>query len=137
MPIDAFVHAQMKNLMMRKKSAEEELTKVRADGQLWKGRVQLAQEKNLTELAVQAEEKLVSLRSRRDELKFELEKIEQEKDVLRYQARRPSGDEVERAEFMVEQVRQGGLIDPDKAGLERELAGLVSLDFDTSEDDKT
>lgn len=137
MPIDAFVHAQMKNLMMRKKSAEEELTKVRADGQLWKGRVQLAQEKNLTELAVQAEEKLVSLRSRRDELKFELEKIEQEKDVLRYQARRPGGDEVERAEFMVEQVRQGGLIDPDKAGLERELAGLVSLDFDTSEDDKT
>lgn len=130
MPIDAVVHAEMKNLMMRRKRAEEELAKVRVDGPMWRKRVDLAHEKGMVELATQAQEKLDALRVRRDELKFELEKIDQERDVLRYQARRPDGLAVERAEHMVEQVRQGGLIDPDRAGLELELEKLATFDFD-------
>ncbi len=136
MPMDPYLHAQMKNLMMRKKSAEQELTQVRKDGHLWKGRKQLAEEQGRPELAEKAEEKLVGLRTRRDELKFELDKIEQEKDMLRYQSRRPSGNEVERAEMMVEFVRQGDLIDPDKASMEREFEELVKLDFSDSDTPK-
>ncbi len=134
MPIDPVIQAQMTDLMMRKKRLEEELAQVRVEGPKWRQRVELAQNKGLTDLASQASEKLEELRAKNRELKFELEKIDQERDVLRYQARRPSGEEVDRAERMLEEVRMGGLIDPDKASMERELNDLVSLDFDNKQD---
>lgn len=134
MPIDPVIQAQMTDLMMRKKRLEEELAQVRVEDPKWRQRVELAQNKGLTDLASQASEKLEELRAKNRELKFELEKIDQERDVLRYQARRPSGEEVDRAERMLEEVRMGGLIDPDKASMERELNDLVSLDFDNKQD---
>lgn len=133
MPIDPFIQAQMTDLMRRQKAYEEERAQILVDGPMWKKRVELAESKGLTDLARQATEKLEALRARNRELKFELDKIDQEKDILRYQARRPSGEEVERAEHMLEQVRQGGLIDPDKASLERELDELTTLDFNTGD----
>ena len=134
MPIDAVIQAQMTDLMVRKGRAEQELAQVRVDGPVWKKRVELARAKAMEELAEQAEEKLEALRQRSRELKLELEEIDRERDALRYQAKRPSGEEVRRARAMVEQVRQGGLIDPDRAGLERELEELTRLDFGPSKD---
>lgn len=138
MPIDPVIQAQMTDLMRRQKAYEEERAQILVDGPVWKKRVELAESKGLSDLAQQASEKLEALRVRNREIKFELDKIDQEKDMLRYQARRPSGEEVARAEHMLEQVRQGGLIDPDKASLERELDELTALDFntkDTTEED--
>lgn len=138
MPIDPVIQAQMTDLMRRQKAYEEERAQILVDGPVWKKRVELAESKGLSDLAQQASEKLEALRVRNREIKFELDKIDQEKDMLRYQARRPSGEEVARAEHLLEQVRQGGLIDPDKASLERELDELTALDFntkDTTEED--
>ena len=136
MPIDPVIQAQMTDLMRRQRAYEEERAQILVDGPIWKKRVELAESKGLTDLARQASEKLDALRARNREIKLELDKIDQEKDILRYQARRPSGEELARAEHMLEQVRQGGLIDPDKASLERELDELTTLDFNTLDTNK-
>lgn len=133
MPIDPVIQAEMKNLVMRSKQLEKELTQIEEDLPMWERRVDLAREKNRPELAMQAAEKADKMRSRKQEITTELDVIQQEKDMLRYQARRPSGVEVARAEMMLEEVRMGGLVDPDKAKTERELDELVEFDFDTND----
>jgi len=133
MPIDPVIQAEMKNLVMRSKQLEKELTQIEEDLPMWERRVDLAREKNRPELAMQAAEKADEMRSRKQEITTELDVIQQEKDMLRYQARRPSGVEVARAEMMLEEVRMGGLVDPDKAKTERELDELVEFDFDTND----
>lgn len=133
MPIDPVIQAEMKNLVMRSKQLEKELTQIEEDLPMWERRVDLAREKNRPELAMQAAEKADEMRSRKQEITTELDVIQQEKDMLRYQARRPSGVEVARAEMMLEEVRMGGLVDPDKAKTERELDELVEFDFDPND----
>ncbi len=138
MPMDPVIKAEMTHLVMRAKELKEELKEIEKDLPTWIKRVELARDKGRPELARQAGEKVLQMRKRRDEIGQKLDFIDQEKSVLRKQARRPSGIEVERAEHMVEQVRQGGLIDPDKAKVERELRELndpVTFDFDAEDDD--
>ena len=130
MPIDPVIQAEMKNLVIRSKQLEKELAKIDEDLPMWERRVDLARQKNRPELAMQAAEMADDMRTRKKEITTELDVIQQEKDMLRYQARRPKGVEVERAEMMLEEVRMGGLVDPDKAKTERELDELVSFDFD-------
>lgn len=117
MPIDPYNHAQMTNLVMQIKELERELEKIREELPTWKKRVFLAEDKGMHELAAQAEAKVEEMRARGRQVKLELETLEMEKDMLRKQNRMPKGHEVEQAEAMVEQVRQGGLVDPDAGEL--------------------
>lgn len=119
----------MTDLVRRAKELEREREKIAKELPVWSRRVELAREKGMDELAEQARQRHDDLQARRDEIRTKLDVIGQEKDMLRYQSKRPSGREVERAEAMVEQVRQGGLIDPDEAKMERELDELVTFDF--------
>lgn len=130
MPIDPVLQAQMTNLIMREKDLEKELAQLAKDVPMWTKRVELARSKGMSDLARQAAEKAAELTRRRAEVQTELDVIDQEKGMLRYQAKRPSGVEVARAEMMLEEVRLGGLVDPDKAQMERELDELVEFDFD-------
>lgn len=117
MPIDPYNHAQMTNMVMQIKELERELEKIREELPTWKKRVFLAEDKGMHELAAQAEAKVEQMRARGRQVKLELETLEMEKDMLRKQNRMPQGHEVEQAEAMVEQVRMGGLVDPDAAEL--------------------
>jgi len=130
MPIDPVLQAQMTNLIMREKDLEKELEQLAKDVPMWTKRVELARSKGMSDLARQAAEKADELTRRRAEVQTELDVIDQEKGMLRYQAKRPSGVEVARSEMMLEEVRLGGLVDPDKAQMERELDELVEFDFD-------
>lgn len=131
--MDPVLHAQMTALMKRKKELEGERAQLDKDLPLWQKRVELARSKGMSDLARQAQEKLDELRRKDAENRTQFDIIDQEKDMLRYQARRPSGEEVARAEHMLDQVRMGGLVDPDKAKMERELNDLVSFDFEDEE----
>ena len=135
MPIDEGIRAEMTHIVMREKELKKEREQIEKDLPIWDKRVGLARQKGRPELAVQAEEKAEELRTRRREISTQLDILDQEKSVLRYESRRPSGIEVARAEHMVEQVRLGGLIDPDKAKVERELRDLVEFDFDDDKED--
>lgn len=128
MPIDAYDHAVMTNLIMRIKELDRDLDKICEELPVWEKRIQLAHHKGLPDLARQAEEKFNELRAKGKEIKLELETLEMERDMLRKQSRMPKGMEVERAEHMVEQVRQGGLVDPDAAELNALDAKSDSLD---------
>lgn len=134
MPINPVIQAEMKSLVMRAKQLEKDLAKIQEELPMWEKRVDLATQKGMPDLARQAAEKADTMRQQQREYTTQLDVIAQEKDMLRYQARRPSGIEVARSEMMLEEVRLGGLVDPDKAKLERELDELVSFDFD--EDDE-
>lgn len=140
MPIDPSLHAQMAHFVMREKELQKELLKLQADLPLWTKRVGLAREHGKTDLANQAQEKLSELQVRDSAVRLELETIEMEKDMLRKQHRRPGDSpEVARAEAALEQIRMGGLVDPDRTDIERELEQMdtsgVSFEFDDS--DKT
>ena len=117
--MDPYQHAQMTHLVMRQKELERELESLRQDLPTWERRVQLAQEKGMAELAQQAQEKVAQVRARGRQVKLELETLDMEKDMLRKQHRMPSGQPVAQAEAMLEQVRAGGLVDPDRAELDR------------------
>ncbi|RAL22135.1 hypothetical protein DL240_09780 [Lujinxingia litoralis] len=123
--MDASYHPEMAYLIREEKRVEAELEQLRDEFATWKRRVVLAQEKGHAELAAQATERVDALRARGHATREELELLQAKKRLLIRQARRPDGAEVERAEALLEQVRQGGLIDPDEASLEEEFERLA------------
>ncbi len=120
------IHAEMANLIQREKELEEKLAELEKEIPVWKKRVKLARDKGMSDLAAEAGERADLLESQAKKAVTELDHIQQQKDMLRYESRRPSGREVERAEAMVESVRMGGLIDPDEAALDREFKDLAA-----------
>ena len=118
MPIDPVIREQMIDLITRVKKMEQEQARLRQELTLWQGRVTLARERGRPELAEQAEERVATIQAKFAQISTDIDVLNQERDVLRGQARRPSGDEVARAEAMVEQARQGGLVDPDRQDFE-------------------
>lgn len=123
--MDPSYRHEMAYLIREEKRLEEDLEKLREEFATWKRRVALAQEKGHPELAAQATERVDELRTRGHAAREELELIAAKKRLLIRQARRPDGVEVARAEAMLEEVRQGGLIDPDEASLEEEFRRLA------------
>lgn len=112
--VDPGIHAEMTILIRREKELERELSELKEEIPVWNKRVDLALSKGMEELAEQAREREQELRAKAKKLQLELEMIDQEKSVLRYESRRPSGAEVARSEAMLESVRLGGLVDPDR-----------------------
>ncbi len=135
--VDPVIHAKMTALVREENDLEEEAAKLEDEIPLWEGRVKLANDKGMADLASQAAERVEELKARKAEIKTKLDVIKMDKDMLRYESKRPTGDEVRRAEAMVESVRLGGLIDPDEASLERELKDLEkqNIQFDFNDDE--
>lgn len=113
--VDPGIHAEMTILIQREKELEREIEELETDEiPLWTKRVALAEDKGLSELADQARERVVELKSRLAKARSEVDSIDMHKSMLRHESRRPSGNEVERAEALLEQVRLAGLVDPDR-----------------------
>lgn len=131
------IRAELAIYIRREREINEELTKLQEEIPVWKRRVDLASEKGMAELANQAQERVDQLLAKRQSLRREIDAIEEKKRGLRYEARRPSGASVRRAEAMVEGAIQAGLI-RDEDSLEAKLERLarergdddVVLDFD-------
>lgn len=126
MPTDAGLHAQMTYLIQEEKRYEEQLAELTEKLELWKKRVQLAEEKGVPDLADEARERARTLMADFKEAEVKLETLQHEKKMLRKDARRPTGEEVARAEAMLERLRQSGIVDPDEAALEREFDDLAA-----------
>ncbi|MBA2661711.1 MAG: hypothetical protein H0U74_05410 [Bradymonadaceae bacterium] len=133
--MDAVIREEMTLLVQREKKLEQEKQSLENELPTWQQRVRLAEEKGISELADQARERFVQLRARHKEVGFELEVIAMDKSVLRRRSRQPSGQEVERAEALLESFRQSGLVDPDEAALESEFRELQKAE-DLSKVDK-
>lgn len=126
MPTDAGLHAQMTYLIQEEKRYEEKLAELTEKLELWKKRVQLAEEKGMPDLADEARERARKLMTEFKEAEVKLDTLQYEKKQLRKDARRPTGEEVARAEAMLERLRQSGIVDPDEAALEREFDDLAA-----------
>lgn len=124
--MDPVLHAEMALLVQREKKLEEERKTLLEEITLWRRRVELAKDKGMTDLAGEASERVKQLAERGRAVDLELDVIEMDKSMLRKQSRRPDGREVERAEALLESFRQGGLVDPDEASLEREFRELAA-----------
>lgn len=123
------IRAELAMLIQREKQANAELDALREELALWRGRVELALEKGMTELAEQADARVEELRHKGRGLKYELETIEMDKETLRKEGRMsrgPTGQEVRRAEALLDGFRESGLVDPEEARLNRELRELQS-----------
>jgi hypothetical protein len=116
--VDPGIHAEMALLIQREQELERRRIKVAKDLVLWKKRIGLAEQKGKLSLAAQAEERLRTLQDEDREMATEIESIAMQKSHLRYESRRPSGDEVVRAETMVEMAKLSGLLPDD----DREIA---------------
>ncbi len=125
---DPVVHARMTAIIQQEKKLEEEQTKLELEIPIWEKRVQLARSKGMQDLASEAAERVSELKDRVKAIQLEIETLQMDKDMLRYEARRPSGQEVARAELMLEQVRLAGLVDPDRN--DHELDSNHAFDFD-------
>lgn len=111
--VDPVVHAKMTMLKQQEKKLNDELDGLEKEIPLWQGRVELATQKGMADLARQAGVRVQELQERRAEIAREFEVLEMDKGMLRYEARRPSGIELQRSEAMLDEVRLGGLVDPD------------------------
>lgn len=128
---DPVVHARMTAIIQQEKKLEEEQTKLELEIPVWEKRVQLAKSKGMQDLAAEAGERVEELKERVKAIQLEVETLQMDKDMLRYEARRPSGQEVARAEAMLEQVRLGGLVDPDRKDRELDPNNLFDFNEDT------
>jgi len=127
--MDPVVHARMTMIIQEEKKLGEEKQKIILEIPVWERRVTLATQKGMTELAGEASQRVGELKTRIKEIDLKLETMQMDKDMLRYESRRPSGREVERAEAMLEQVRLGGLVDPDSKDKEfKELETQFNFD---------
>lgn len=117
-------HAEMAFLIREEKEIEAKLIELRKEFGTWKERIELARKVGRVELASQAEARVDELRARGLELRDELRLVTEKKRMLRYESRRPTGHEVERAEALLDAFRESGLVDPDEASLEREFDEL-------------
>lgn len=122
-------HAEMAQLIRREKELEKKLGELRADFTTWKDRVALARDTGRDELAAAAAERLDSIRDEANDLRRELKLIVAKKRLVRKEIRRPSGEEVRRAEALLESFRQSGLVDPDEANMEAEFDELRKNDL--------
>jgi hypothetical protein len=113
--VDPGIHAEMALLIQREQLLQRRQTKLVGDLELWQKRIGLAEQNGKLSLAAQAEERLTSLQDEQAEIASELESIATQKSHLRYESRRPSGDEVIRSETMVEMAKLSGLL-PDEDG---------------------
>jgi len=112
--MDPVIHAEMTILIRREKELEEEILELQSEEiPLWSKRVGLAENKGMAELADEARGRVRELQAQLDKNQKELDSIDMQKSMLRYESKRPSGNEVERAEALLEQVRAAGLVDPD------------------------
>ena len=128
--VDPVVHAKMTMLIQQEKKLKDELATIQDELPTWEKRVQLAKQKGMIDLARQARERADQLTSRVAAIEHEFEVIQMDKDMLRYEAKRPSGAEVERAEALLDSVRLGGLVDPD-----RNTSATDKVTFDFNEED--
>ena len=134
--VDPGIHAEMTILIRREKELEAEIRELEEDElPLWRKRVGLAEDKGMSDLADEARGRLRELQEKVAKNRAELDSIDMQKSMLRHEARRPSGNEVARAEALLEQVRLAGLVDPDRSKWDelesrgmREDSGAV-LDF--------
>lgn len=130
MPIDPYIHERMTQVVAAGKKLKEELLKLQADIPMWDKRVVMAQERGMAELAQQAADHVAGLRQRAQQVEVELEILREERRQLQFENTvQPGRDIVARTEAMVDSVRIGGLVDPDKAKLENELRDLPTFDF--------
>jgi phage shock protein A len=130
MPIDPYIHERMTQVVAAGKKLKEELLKLQADIPVWDKRVAWALEQGKPELSQQAAEHVAGLRERERAVEVELEILREERRQLKHESIVTPGREiVERTEAMVESVRQGGFIDPDRAKLENELRALPTTDL--------
>jgi signal transduction protein with GAF and PtsI domain len=130
MPRDPYIHERMTQVVAAGKKLKEELLKLQADIPMWDKRVVMAQERGMPELARQAAEHVAGMRQRAQQVEVELEILREERRQLQFEhAVQPGRDIVARTEAMVDSVRIGGLVDPDKAKLENELHDLPTFDF--------
>lgn len=121
MPIDPVIHAHMTYLVQQQKKARERADGLEEEIELWKKRVRLAEDKGMPDLADEARQRARQLIAERRELEDKLDLMATEKRMLIKESRRPSGDEVARAEALLERWKESGLVDPDEAVLEREF----------------
>lgn len=117
-------HAEMTHLIRREKELERKLEKLRDDFGTWTDRVELAQKTGRDELARRARQRVEQLRAEGRDLRRELKLLVAKKRMVRREHRRPTGNEVRRAEALLESFRQSGLVDPDEAALEEEFDQL-------------
>lgn len=132
--MDPLIHAEMSLLVQREKKLEQEKAALLEEVTLWRRRVELAKSKGLTDLAQEASERVVQISERGRAVNLELDVIEMEKSILRKENRRPDGQEVARAEALLESFRQSGLVDPEEASLERQLRELAEVDKRSGEE---
>ena len=125
--VDPVVHAKMTMLIQQEKKLKAEMETLDSEIPTWEKRVDLARQKGMTDLAKQARARADELRARVVAIEHELEVIQMDKDMLRYQAKRPSGVELQRAEALLDQIRLGGLVDPDRN--EQTPSDNVTFDF--------
>jgi hypothetical protein len=113
--VDPGIHAEMTILIRREKELEEQIQDLQNEEiPLWTQRVGLAEEKGMGELADEARGRLRELQAKAQQAQAELDSIDMHKSMLRHESRRPGGQEVARAEALLEQVRLAGLVDPDQ-----------------------
>ncbi len=121
MPIDPVIHAHMTYLVQQEKKARERADGLEDEIELWKKRVRLAEDKGMPDLADEARQRTRQLIAERRELEDKLDIMATEKRMLIKESRMPSGEEVERAEALLQRWKESGLVDPDEAVLEREF----------------
>ncbi len=133
--MDPLIHAEMTVLVKQQKMFEREADGLREEREKWSGRVSLAEQKGMSDLARQAQEKVDDIDTKLRKIEVDLEILDQEKSMLRHESRRPKGQEVERAEALLDSFRAAG-IDPDKAAMDREFSELEAdaTTFDFSQD---
>ncbi len=118
-------HAEMALLIRREKEIDQELQELGKEFATWKDRVELAQKTGRDELAARAQERLDQVRAEASGLRREQKRLGTMKKQVRYESRRPSGNEVQRAEALLESFRQSGLIDPEEAALATAFENLA------------
>ncbi len=120
--MDPVLHAEMTQLLRDEKEYVEERTTLVRDFPTWKKRVELATNKGMLELAEEAQGRVDEMHLRISEIDIELEMIEDKKKHLRYESKRPSGEELRRSSALLNAMKEGGLIDP----LEMEIENLTN-----------
>ncbi len=136
--MDPVLHAEMTQLLSDEKDYTTERATLVKDYPTWKKRVELATNKGMPELADEAAARVEEMRLRISEIDIELEMIEDKKKRLRYEAKRPSGDELRRSNALLNSMKAGGLIDPDEVALNmkfEKLAKKAKAKSDTPDDD--
>ena len=123
--------AEMAYLIRREREIEARLQELSKEFGVWKERVGLAERAGKSDLAEAASERVNTLRTEATELRDELKLLVEKKRLVRQESRRPTGNEVARAEALLESFQLSGLIDdPEETDLMREFDNLEPLDDD-------